>query len=367
MKIIMATLLSIVTGSTFADPKIYGEIDASLDYLLENGSNSEKKDAWKVNSNSSFIGIRGEEQLTENLSAVYLAEWAFYADGDKTDWSQRNRFVGLKDARFGTIKIGKINTPLKDLSSPVDSFNNYVSNKADIAGIMVGENRVNNVVVFDSPEVSLYSGNIEASVLLATGENQGIRDDGRGGVNTAGNGLGDAWSASLSFSHPLLLIGLGYDKAIPSDFLGQGFLNVKNTETQVDEVFAAANTIRVIGRLTPLVGLSLKALYQTSKVEDKEGNDVMAININDAKGWLVGAEYKLQQQPNWTLKAQYSQNSTNFNNNEAEFDAMQILAGVDYSFNKQVKLYGYAGYLTFEKSNAKDTQQLIGSGLEFKF
>ncbi|KHF77389.1 putative outer membrane porin [Acinetobacter sp. neg1] len=51
------------------------------------------------------------------------------------DWSQRNRFIGLKDDCLGTVKVGKHNTPLKDLSSPVDSFNNYISNKADITGI----------------------------------------------------------------------------------------------------------------------------------------------------------------------------------------------------------------------------------------
>ncbi|ENX11939.1 hypothetical protein F895_03444 [Acinetobacter sp. CIP 64.2] len=367
MKIVFAMLMSIAASSTFAAPKIYGEIDVSLDYLPEINANSSNRDVWKVNSNSSFLGIKGEEKLTEHLSAIYLAEWAFYADGDKTDWSQRNRFVGLKDDRFGAIKVGKHNTPLKDLSSPVDSFNNYISNKADITGIMTGENRVNNVVVYDSPEIALNGGNIEASVLLATGESRGIEDDKRGGVNVAGRGLGDAWSASLSYSHPLFLVGLGYDKAIPSDFLGHGLLNAAETETQVEEVFAAANTVRVIGRLTPIEGLALKTLYQTSKVADKKGNDQAAMNIDDSQGWLIGAEYKLPNQSKWAVKAQYSQNSTSFKNGESDFDAKQLLVGTDYSFNKQVKLYGYAGYSTFEQTSAKDKQPVVGSGLEFKF
>ncbi|EPG34532.1 porin [Acinetobacter colistiniresistens] len=367
MKIVFAMLMSIAASSTFAAPKIYGEIDVSLDYLPEINANSSNRDVWKVNSNSSFLGIKGEEKLTEHLSAIYLAEWAFYADGDKTDWSQRNRFVGLKDDRFGAIKIGKHNTPLKDLSSPVDSFNNYISNKADITGIMTGENRVNNVVVYDSPEIALNGGNVEASVLLATGESRGIEDDKRGGVNVAGRGLGDAWSASLSYSHPLFLVGVGYDKAIPSDFLGHGLLNAAETETQVEEVFAAANTVRVIGRLTPIEGLALKTLYQTSKVADKKGNDLAAMNIDDSQGWLIGAEYKLPNQSKWAVKAQYSQNSTSFKNGESDFDAKQLLVGTDYSFNKQVKLYGYAGYSTFEQASAKDKQPVVGSGLEFKF
>ncbi|MCH7314808.1 porin [Acinetobacter sp. ANC 3882] len=369
MKLALATIISIATSSAFAAPKLYGEIDASLDYLPEVNANSSDRDVWKINSNSSFLGIKGEEKLTEHLSAIYLAEWAFYADGDKTDWSQRNRYVGLKDDRFGAIKVGKHNTPLKDLSSPVDSFNNYISNKADITGIMTGENRVNNVVVYDSPEVAFNGGNFEASVLVATGENKskGIEDDNRGGVNVAGGGLGDAWSASLSYSHPLFLVGLGYDKAIPSDFLGHGLLNSSDTETQVDEVFAAANTVRVIGRLTAIEGLALKTLYQTSKVADKKGNDDTAINIDDSQGWLIGAEYKLPNQSKWTVKAQYSQNSTSFKANEADFDAKQLLLGADYSFTKQTKVYGYAGYSTFEQASAKDKQPIAGTGLEFKF
>lgn len=367
MKIVCAAILSVVTSSAFAAPKLYGEIDASLDYLPENNANSSDRDVWKINSNSSFLGIKGEEKLSDRLSAVYLAEWAFYADGDKTDWSQRNRYIGLKDQRLGTIKVGKHNTPLKELSSPVDSFNNYISNKADITGIMTGENRVNNVLVYDSPELAFQGGNIEASVLLATGESRGIEDDKRGGVNTAGRGLGDAWSASLSYSHPLFLLGVGYDKAIPSDFLGHGLLNAKDTETNVDEVFAAANTLRLIGRITPVEGLMIKALYQTSEVENKLGNDEAAANIDDSNGWLIGAEYKVPNYANWTVKAQYSQNSTSFKTEQADLDAQQILLGLDYAFNKQVKVYGYTGYSTFEQADAKDKQPVVGTGLEFKF
>jgi len=67
------------------------------------------------------------------------------------------------------------------------------------------------------------------------------------------------------------------------------------------------------------------------------------------------------------VKAQYSQNSTSFKSNEADFDANQLLLGTDYSFNKQVKVYGYAGYSTFEQASAKDKQPIAGTGLEFKF
>ena len=67
------------------------------------------------------------------------------------------------------------------------------------------------------------------------------------------------------------------------------------------------------------------------------------------------------------MKAQYSQNTTSFKDATADFEAKQVIAGVDYAFNKQVKAYGYAGYLTLEQADKETKQPVVGSGLEIKF
>jgi len=329
---------------------------------------------FEISSNSSFLGLKGDEKLTERLSAVYAIEWGFSADGDSNDWTQRNRFVGLKDAQLGTLKIGKHDTPVKQLSSVVDTFNNYVANKADITGIFTGENRIDNAVIYESPAVKLLDGAFKFNALLATGESSGIKAT-SGGAKVAGRGLGDAWSASVTYENPLFVAGLGYDKAIPSTFLGQGFLNAAEPAITGGSVFAAANTVRAIGKVTPIDGLALKALYQTSEVEETTYSDsadatkwaAKAKNIDDTQGWLLGAEYNIPQAKNWTVKGQYSQNDTSFKDNTADYKAKQIIAGADYAFNKQVKTYGYAGYLTLEQASKKDKQPVAGLGLEFKF
>lgn len=366
IKIVTAAVLSLLVTTTFAAPTFYGEIDASVDYLPEKNATKSNKDVWEISSNSSFLGLKGDEKLTDRLSAVYAIEWGFSADGDSSDWTQRNRFVGLKDAQFGTLKIGKHDTPVKQLSSVVDTFNNYVANKADIGGIFTGENRIDNVVVYESPAVKLLDGAFKVNALLATGESSGIKAT-SGGAKVAGRGLGDAWSASVTYENPLLVAGIGYDKAIPSNFLGRGFLNASDKAIPGEQLFAAANTVRAIGKVTPVEGLALKALYQSSEVEKAEGNAAGSENIDDAQGWLVGAEYNLPQAKNWTVKGQYSQNDTSFKNNTADFKAKQVIAGADYAFNKQVKTYGYAGYLTLEQASKKDKQPVAGLGLEFKF
>lgn len=365
-KIVTALFLSVWAGSTFAAPTLYGESDATLDYLPEDNATQSDRDVWEISSNSSFIGVKGEEKLTDRLNAIYSIEWAFNADGEGSDWAKRNRFVGLKDTKLGTLKVGAHDTPLKQLSSSVDTFNNYVANKADIAGIFTGENRPANVVVYESPAILVPTGAIKVNALLATGEGSAIKSD-NGVVKTAGRGLGDAWSASVVYDSPVFVAGLAYDKAIPSNFVGRGFVNASEPEVTGGSLFAAANTIRAIGRANLANGVALKALYQTSEVQDAEGNAVGSEFIDDAQGWLVGAEYNIATAKAWTIKGQYSQNTTSFINGSADLEAKQIFAGLDYAFTKQVKAYGYAGYLTLERGNAETKQPVAGTGLEFKF
>ncbi|WP_425917162.1 porin [Acinetobacter sp. TSRC1-2] len=369
-KIAAAIALTLLAGSTFAAPTFYGEIDASIDYLPEdNASPVSDRDVVEVSSNSSFIGLKGDEKLTERLSAVYAIEWGLSADGDSTDWTTRNRFVGLKDAQLGTLKVGAHDTPLKQLSSPVDTFNNYVANKADVNGIFTGETRVSNAVVYESPAIKLPTGAIKVNALLASGEDSGIAK-GNGSSKTAGRGLGDAWSASVLYDSPVVVAGIAYDKAIPSNFAGRGFVNSATPEVTggvAGTAFAAANTLRAIGRVNLARGLALKALYQTSEVQDAAGNEPAAADIDDSKGWLVGTEYNLPTAKAWTVKAQYSQNTTSFKNNKADFEAKQIFAGFAYAFTKQVKAYGYAGLLTLEQGNLETKQPVVGTGLEFRF
>ncbi len=371
-KLATAIAFSLLAGTTFAAPTFYGEIDASVDYLPEdNASPVSDRDVIELNTNNSFLGLKGEEKLTDRLSGLYQAEFTFYVDnGGSTDtFVPRNLLVGLKDEKLGTVKLGKIDTPVKQLSSVVDTFNNYVANKADMAGIFTGENRIDNVVVYEAPGFAVGEGKLKATALLATGEAGGISSS-KGGAKVAGRGLGDAWSASVVYDSKPVVLGIGYDKAIPSNFAGRGFVNASAPEVTggaAGSAFAAANTIRAIGRINLDNSLALKALYQTSEVENVAGNAAGAANIDDAQGWLIGAEYNLPNAKAWTVKGQYSQNTTEFNNGTADYEAQQIFVGADYAFSKQVKAYGYAGYLTLERGSLETKQPVVGTGLEYKF
>lgn len=369
---------STLAGSTLAAPTFYGEIDLSIDYLKEDNANGQDRDVTELSSNNSFVGLKGDEKLTNRLSALYQAEFTFYGDDgqagkDNDVFVPRNILVGLKDQQLGTVKLGKIDTPVKQLSAVVDTFNNYVENSADIHGIMAGETRIDNTLVYESPAFQVGQGKIEAKAQLATGEGEGRIKASKGGYGVAGRGLGDSWSSSIIYSDKMFVAGLGYDKAMPSRFFGRGFLNASDKAVDtVSNVIAAADNIRAIGRVNLDNGLSLRALYQVSEIAndhvgEKAEQDGLVKNIDDAKAWLIGAEYHLAHAKNWTVKAQYSQNTVSFKDTTTDYDVQQVLAGVDYAFSKQVKVYGHAGYLTIEHAAKEDKQVLFGTGLEYKF
>ncbi|MGE8623118.1 porin [Acinetobacter schindleri] len=381
-KLATAIAFSLLAGTTFAAPTFYGEIDLSVDHVQADNKNGvEDRHITDLNSNNSFLGLKGDEKLTDRLSALYQAEFTFYVDngGSSDTFVPRNLLIGLKDEKLGTVKLGKIDTPVKQLSSVVDTFNNYVANNADVAGIMAGENRIDNVLVYETPAFQLGEGKLEGKLQLATGEGNDTIESTKGGYTVAGRGLGDSWSSSVVYSDKMFVAGLGYDKAIPSRFLSRGFLNADNTDarrgqdvTASRNVLAEANTIRAIGRINLDNGLSLRALYQTSDIENADAsptpaNALVAANIDDAQAWLIGAEYNLPNAKNWTVKGQYSYSDVTFDDATSDFEAKQILAGVDYAFSKQVKVYGTAGYLTIEQGSDEDNQFLLGTGFEYKF
>jgi len=387
-KLATAIALSLLAGTTFAAPTFYGEIDLSLDHVQADNKNGvEDRHITDLNSNNSFLGLKGDEKLTDRLSALYQAEFTFYSDEGSNSSNDvfvpRNILIGLKDEKLGALKVGKIDTPVKQLSAVVDTFNNYVANNADVNGIMAGENRIDNVLVYETPAFNVGEGKVEAKLQLATGEGNDTIKATKGGSTVAGRGLGDSWSSSVVYSDKTFVAGLGYDKAIPSRLLARGFLNADSRDVGERSNFTTElNTLRAIGRVNLDNGLSIRGLYQVSDVENADASvpvnvtvegvttniaPTFARNIDDAQAWLIGAEYNLPKAKKWTVKGQYSYSDVTFNNATPDFEAKQILAGVDYALSKQVKVYGTAGYLTIEQGSDEDNQLLVGTGFEYKF
>lgn len=365
----MVTCLSALLNHTaHAQPKFYGKIDLSLDYLPQHNATQRDEDKFRLNSNNSLIGIKGEEKFNNRLSAVYQSEWLITIHKERSPriLTPRNQFFGIKDQKLGTLKFGKQDSPLKQLGVLVDSYNNSVENNADIQGVMGGDNRVDDSFMYESPAIPAGRGEVDVAVMLPMGSRAGVTKS-EGGAKAAGHHLGDAISTSVLYTDSKLSLGLAYDHAMPTNFLRKAYLNTNDTYTDTSGAFAAADTVRAVGRVDLDNGLSLRGLYQNSKVEERKGNAGHADDIDEANSWLLGAEYNLPQAEKWTLKAQYTATEAQMKHGYADRDISQFIVGADYALNKNVRIYSYASYLLLEEGSKEDHQTLVGTSFEFKF
>lgn len=360
-----------------AAPKVYGKLNLSVEQIDDD---TRYADRWELVSNASRFGVKGEDELTASLSAVYQIEWEVSGDGNATDLGQRNRFLGIKHTDFGTLKLGKYDTYLKLSQGEVDLFNDL---NADMGKVIAGENRVNNAIGYESPKIA---GGLVLSLMAIPGEESpaaaapapaaGSRDD---------NHLGDYFSASAVYANEELGLyaALAYDKDVTSNFNAvDTFATAPAFAVGVTGNGATLKTDKtdilrlVVGYNLKDIGLTLNALVQ--QAERSEGNTIAgnANKVPTEDSYLVSAAYKVGEA--WTLKAQYVTSSTSFDVPAIkDVDLTQTSLGADYAFSSKTKAFGYYSLRNQSNDNnaavaasgkTKDFDvAFLGFGLEHKF
>lgn len=372
-KLLLAVLVAgFGVSSVNAAPALYGKLDVSVDHI-DYDKTSANKDNWKVDSNISFFGIKGDEKLTDDLSAFYLIEWQVNTDGDGTDLGQRNRYLGLKSEKFGAAKIGKYDSYVKRLG--VDLFDNYVVNTVDIAGTLTGENRLNNTVSYETPVLKTANGDFQFNALVAAGEDN---NDGAFVTNAgdaSGENLADAWSTSVTYKNTPkgISAGLGYDSGVGSRWLG-----VAGTPIVTTDLVRASGTVNLKEVGITLIGLVQRATVdnaRTTSVRSTSGVSQAAINasvaalnnVDDEFGYALGASYKIPGYDKISVKAQYNHATTSFKGATKDYDIDQIAAGVDYAFNSKTRAYGFLAQNNKDNGTVDNDTRYAGVGLEYRF
>lgn len=341
------TLIALAVAATVAlpmvaeaAPKVYGRLDLTVQKNdAENPlTGATTEDRIVLQDNNSRIGVKGEDELTATLSAVYGIEWGVSGDGNATDLSQRNRFVGLKGG-FGTVKLGKYDTYLKLAQGKVDQFNDTV---ADMGSIVAGETRTNNVIGYESPKIAEA---LTINVMAVPGEQQGTTG------NDDYNGLADGVSASVVYdnSDAGLYLALAYDK----EMLGNLVMVDANTPGG-----DRRDTLRAVASYK-IADLTLGALYQTSEAVNDPAP--AAGTPEEETAMLIGAAYKIS---DVTLKAQYIMGEDDADTNAEE--RTQWTVGADYNLTSKTKVYGF--YNSYEQENSSDTEKTnLALGIQHNF
>lgn len=287
-----------------AAPTVYGQLNLSADFVnFDDGLNTptSETEEVQVNSNASRLGVKGEESLGGGLSAVYKAEWEVAGDVAGTaDLTGRDRFLGLKSG-FGTVKLGAYDSPLKDSQGSVDQFDDM--NLLDMGNVVTGEERLNNVIGYESPKIADL---LTVNAAVQSGEETGAAGDDDDGVSVA---------AAVETSGLYVAVAM---------------------DNNVREDAATEATSRDAMRVTVTYGteaFQVGALFQTSELSDSN------VGVEDEEALLISGAFNMGKN---TIKAQLI-TSTIETGPGAEVETQVIALGLDHNFTQMTKAFAQVG------------------------
>ena len=373
--LLAASVATLTMTAAQAAPTLYGKLNVTLDNI----DNDKFADAsvTKVNSNASRIGVKGEEKLTDNLSAVYLVEWEIGADGDGDVFKNRNRFVGVKSAGVATLKVGQFDSYFKTAAgNNQDIFND--NNELDMTAILAGEDRLTDVIGFETDKKLL--GGLAFNIMFQQGEDSltpaaaaaGAATRKSRGYEDTRDGFGDGISASLTYDNKDmgLAAAVAANRAIATKYNAYGLSSIYT------------DAVRVTGSLDlgamGAEGLVLGALWQTAQPTDD------TVTVTSGTTPAVVTSYKGLQEDAYGVTAAYAIPSTpvklkaQYISTKSETDAAIIAGkkelkqdlyglGADYQINKQAKFFGIVGQQKQDWLTKDDTKTTIGLGMEYNF
>ena len=355
-KLLLASAVAALSLNTVqAAPTLYGKLNISLDQV-SNADFTEDK-VTEVNSNASRIGVKGEEKITDSISAVYQAEWAVATDGSgsDTDLSARNRYAGLKFANVGTLKAGHYDSYFKTAAGgEQDIFNDH--SRLDFTDILVGEDRLKNVVGFESDPAMLAG--LGFNIMFQQGEGTEVDDAGE-----ARDGFGDSISTSGTYESDIgLALALAGNFDVQSKWAALDLKGKKKFYT---------DAIRLTGSYdfsnAGAEGLVIGGLFQQAEPSEK----IAGFDELEEQAFGLTLAYAIPDTA-LTVKGEYVTAETSADGrDDREIDRYGL--GVDYKLNKQTKLYGVLAQtkineaLQLALNLAEDKETVFGLGIDLKF
>lgn len=308
-------------GVALADgPTVYGKMNVTYEYVtLDDGTNDDSN--GELNSNASRLGFKGSEDISDDLSVIYQAEYEISVDGDAQEFKQRDIYLGLKGG-WGTFKAGKFDSPLKKSQGKVDQFNDMQF--GDIKNVIVGEERIGDTIQYSTPSM----GGLTATLAFQSDENNDI--------DPGATPEEEGYSFSVVYEADMIFASVAMDDSI------DGY---------------DATRLTVVGNMDVF---QLGFLYQTAEESEVD-------NGEEQDGYILSAAMKLGESNK--LRAQYGFSETDLTNDTTD-ETTQFGIGVDHKLSKQTKLF--ANYIMIEEENdapgsVKEESSTLQVGLEHKF
>ncbi|MCL6262881.1 porin [Craterilacuibacter sp. RT1T] len=302
-----------------ADVVIYGFMAGSVDSAKATGTdtskigkavdadkkpvlNSEYDRTTRVNSDNSRIGFKGSEDLGNGLKAVWQIEnsLSLYDNGGGNTWAGRNSFVGLSDATFGTVVLGRFDSAYKRLTDTGQDLmvNTTAGNQGSGQIFSRGEARYINSVSYTSQN---WNGLVFGASVQA---------------DETDTGSNDRWSIAGQYTLEGLKVGLGYDQQ-------------KNAATGVD-----TRKFTKLSASYKIADTLLIAGYEWARDDLAVGSDLKQDD------WTVGVQQNFGKA---SVRLSYGAlGKLDGKVNADDYKASQWILGGTYNLSKMTQVYAYA-------------------------
>ncbi len=294
------TVLAVAVGAALAaagvaqaETTIFGAAHVSID-SLDNGTDS----YIYVNSNDSAIGFKGGEEIEGGLKAMWYFEQGIGTDGSGGTLYDKNTYVGLGGG-FGEIKIGKIDSLVKQVGRKADLFVNQLGDSRSITSkYSSADLRPGDQIVYSTPKLG------PAVIGVAF-----IPEDGKKNAS--------AFAANVMIGLETMTFGVGYEN------YGKCYTTTCATVATTGK---AESTVRAIGAMNFGPAAVNFLVQSTTNGKGVDGQDYTAFGVGGA--FKVG---------NGKIKAQiYSASETD---NSSKNEGSVVALGYDHSLSKATMVY----------------------------
>ena len=333
-RVMLAALALCGTSAALAQSNVslYGRVNTTVENVKVGNSK-----ATQMNSNGSFIGFRGTEDLGNGLKAGFQLESQFGSDDGSGPMNFTRHSELNLSGNFGKLRLGTFNAASYLATADYISMHNHDTGLSSDALYMYTM-REDNKIAYVTPNIGGFTAEVQHS----------FHEQSTGGRN--------AWDLALNYGNGPLGLGLGYSNS-PTSLLGLD--TAKGQQITARASYAIGN-------------LTLGAYYQYAKLQDAVEGGTTA--VGDVKRNAA------------RLSAMYAVGASEFHANVGRADKVKIngetvagtaatqwTLGYNHNLSKRTKAYGYFTKISngsdvgYRVSNDGDDLSSIAIGIRHLF
>ena len=304
------------------------------------------RDRQLLEASNTRLGVRGHEKLGGDLKAIFQLETEWRVDQNDTGFAARDSFVGLDSQRWGTIRLGRMDTPFKafgdELSFLGVSSGNFTSSSNVLRKTGFGTSSASsfhlrraNMVQYDIPEMAGFN----AAVQYSTDE-----------TDTATR-KPHVWSGAISWEGGPLKFSLAYEQHW--DLFG-GSRNVPTAQSNFADQSVRSKDKAVQAMVLYKLG---NHRFEADYIQKKYNENATVTGRfssykNNAYELIWDARWNQQ----WRTQVEFikslkgSCSRVNALCNTDGLDGSQFQIGAAYYFSRRTYLFAMAAWLKNDKS-----------------